>query len=389
MALIRKRKLTDQQARRIEKQQKSQQNLDDTRLLDGMVVANYGKQLEVQATSLPKQMPEKPTVALDEPEPFWQPIALHSVWRCHTRTNLDLIATGDKVRWIADPNTGLGRIEAVYDRHNIITRPDRYHKLKPIAANVDILAIVCAPLPAPSAQLIDRYLVACHVADITPLLVLNKADLLTGLFQDGLVESEGEAKDNHSALQLLKDYEKLGYQTLITQAEIFDGTADASDTANDINSNSPALTAQLKQVVDHKTVIFAGQSGVGKSSSVNQLLPNVTQSVNEISTISQLGQHTTTTSKLLPFNPNDLSQGAIIDTPGIREYGLWHLTKDQILAGFIELAPLSGLCRFRDCKHTQNTPECAMWQAVARGEVLPRRVENMVSLQTESQTDDY
>lgn len=389
MALIRKRKLTDQQARRIEKQQKSQQNLDDTRLLDGMVVANYGKQLEVQATSLPKQMPEKPTVALDEPEPFWQPIALHSVWRCHTRTNLDLIATGDKVRWIADPNTGLGRIEAVYDRHNIITRPDRYHKLKPIAANVDILAIVFAPLPAPSAQLIDRYLVACHVADITPLLVLNKADLLTGLFQDGLVESEGEAKDNHSALQLLKDYEKLGYQTLITQAEIFDGTADASDTANDINSNSPALTAQLKQVVDHKTVIFAGQSGVGKSSLVNQLLPNVTQSVNEISTISQLGQHTTTTSKLLPFNPNDLSQGAIIDTPGIREYGLWHLTKDQILAGFIELAPLSGLCRFRDCKHTQNTPECAMWQAVARGEVLPRRVENMVSLQTESQTDDY
>ncbi len=389
MALIRKRKLTDQQARRIEKQQKSQQNLDDTRLLDGMVVANYGKQLEVQATSLPKQMPEKPTVALDEPEPFWQPIALHSVWRCHTRTNLDLIATGDKVRWIADPNTGLGRIEAVYDRHNIITRPDRYHKLKPIAANVDILAIVFAPLPAPSAQLIDRYLVACHVADITPLLVLNKADLLTGLFQDGLVESEGEAKDNHSALQLLKDYEKLGYQTLITQAEIFDGTADASDTANDINSNSPALTAQLKQVVDHKTVIFAGQSGVGKSSLVNQLLPNVTQSVNEISTISQLGQHTTTTSKLLPFNPNDLSQGAIIDTPGIREYGLWHLTKDQILAGFIELAPLSGLCRFRDCKHTQNTPECAMWQAVARGEVLPRRIENMVSLQTESQTDDY
>ena len=389
MALIRKRKLTDQQARRIEKQQKSQQNLDDTRLLDGMVVANYGKQLEVQATSLPKQMPEKPTVALDEPEPFWQPIALHSVWRCHTRTNLDLIATGDKVRWIADPNTGLGRIEAVYDRHNIITRPDRYHKLKPIAANVDILAIVFAPLPAPSAQLIDRYLVACHVADITPLLVLNKADLLTGLFQDGLVESEGEAKDNHSALQLLKDYEKLGYQTLITQAEIFDGTADASDTANDINSNSPAPTAQLKQVVDHKTVIFAGQSGVGKSSLVNQLLPNVTQSVNEISTISQLGQHTTTTSKLLPFNPNDLSQGAIIDTPGIREYGLWHLTKDQILAGFIELAPLSGLCRFRDCKHTQNTPECAMWQAVARGEVLPRRVENMVSLQTESQTDDY
>lgn len=363
MALIRKRKLTDQQARRIEKQQKTQQNLDDTRMLDGVVVANYGKQLEVQATSLPLQLPEKPSVAPDEPEPFWQPLELHSVWRCHTRTNLDLIATGDKVRWIADPNTGLGRIEAVYDRHNIITRPDRYHKLKPIASNVDILAIVFASLPAPSAQLIDRYLVACHHSQIEPLLVLNKADLL----------KDACLKDNSSALQLLQDYEKLGYQTLVTQAE---------------NPEASHLDT-LKNVVSNKTVIFAGQSGVGKSSLVNQLLPNVYQSVNEISTISQLGQHTTTTSKFLPFNPTDLSQGAIIDTPGIREYGLWHLNKDEILAGFIELSPLSGLCRFRDCKHTPTTPDCAMWQAVENGEVLARRVENLVILQEESQKDAF
>lgn len=358
MALIRKRKLTDQQARRIEKQQKSQQNLDDSRLMDGVVVANYGKQLEVQVTSLPSQFPNKPLTLPDEPEPFWQPIVLHSIWRCHTRTNLDLIATGDKVRWIADPNTGLGRIEAVYDRHNIITRPDRYHKLKPIAANVDILAIVFAPLPIASAQLIDRYLVACHHANITPLLVLNKADLL---------------KDDHSALQLLEDYQKLGYPTLITQAA----------------TRSNGECSDIKTVASHKTVIFAGQSGVGKSSLVNQLLPNVNQSVNQISTLSQLGQHTTTTSKLLPFDPTDLSKGAIIDTPGIREYGLWHLSKDEILAGFIELAPLSSLCRFRDCKHTQTTPDCAMWQAVENGEVLARRIQNLLILQAESRADSF
>lgn len=358
MALIRKRKLTDQQARRIEKQQKSQQNLDDSRLMDGVVVANYGKQLDVQVTSLPSAIPEQPSIDPDDPEPFWQPIELHGIWRCHTRTNLELIATGDKVRWIADPNTGLGRIEAVYDRHNIITRPDRYHKLKPIAANVDILAIVFAPLPAPSAQLIDRYLVACHYADIEPLLVLNKADLLV---------------ENNSALQLLDDYKKLGYHTLITQAQ------------------NPTTThlVELKNLVAKKTVIFAGQSGVGKSSLVNQLLPEVQQPVNEISTISQLGQHTTTTSKLLPFDPTDLSQGAIIDTPGIREYGLWHLSKDEILAGFVELAPLAGLCRFRDCKHTQITPDCALWQAVEQGDVLARRVENLVTLQAESQAADF
>lgn len=356
MALIRKRKLTDQQTRRIEKQQKTQQVLDHDSLMDGVVIANYGKQLEVQAISLPAVIPDKPVVADGEPVPFWQDITLHSVWRCHTRTNLPLIATGDKVRFTADPNTGLGRIEAIYDRFNIITRPDRYHKLKPVAANVDILAIVFAPLPAPSAQLIDRYLVASHYADVKPLLMLNKADLLTN-------------PELANTQTLLAEYQALGYDTLITQS-----TGDLGD---------------LSETVKDKTVIFAGQSGVGKSSLINHLLPNAEQLVNDISVISQLGQHTTTTSRLMPFNPADLSQGAIIDTPGIREYGLWHLSKDDILAGFVELAPLAGQCRFRDCKHTESTPGCALWQAVAAGDVLARRVENLVTLQAETQTDSY
>ncbi|MFW2176528.1 MULTISPECIES: ribosome small subunit-dependent GTPase A [unclassified Moraxella] len=356
MALIRKRKLTDQQTRRIAKQQQQGQAVDNDTLMDGIVISNFGKQLDVQATTLPKQLPQKPTIAPNEPEPFWQAIELHSVWRCHTRTNLPLIATGDKVRFSADPNTGLGRIEAIYDRANIINRPDRYHKLKPIASNVDILAIVFAPLPAPSAQLIDRYLVACHYSNIQPLLILNKADLLSD-------------PNHQSAKDLLDTYAKLGYATLTTQAK-----GDLSE---------------LEATVKNKTVIFAGQSGVGKSSLVNKLLPNVEQLVNEISVISQLGQHTTTTSRLMPFDKTDLAKGAIIDTPGIREYGLWHLDKADILAGFIELEPLASQCRFRDCKHTQNTPNCAMWQAVADGEVLASRVENLVLLQEETQTQAF
>lgn len=356
MALIRKRKLTDQQTRRIVKQQQQGQAVDNQQLMNGIVIANYGKQLEVQALSLPEIMPKKPMVADGEPEPFWQAIELNSVWRCHTRTNLPLIATGDKVRFIADPNTGMGRIEAIYDRVNVINRPDRYHKLKPIASNVDLLAIVFAPLPAPSAQLIDRYLVACHYSDIQPLLILNKADLLA-------------EPTYQTAQDLLNNYAKLGYDTLITQSN------------GDLNA--------LKNVVKHKTVIFAGQSGVGKSSLVNQLLPHSEQSVNEISVISQLGQHTTTTSRFLPFDHADLSLGAVIDTPGIREYGLWHLDKDDILAGFIELEPLASACRFRDCKHTPNTPNCALWQAVEAGDVSASRVENLVILQEETQTQDF
>lgn len=352
MALIRKRKLTDQQTRRIQKQQKQQQSIHLDNLMDGIVIANYGKQLDVQSLSLPKQLPAKPLAKANEPEPFWQEITLHSVWRCHTRTNLPLIATGDRVRFVADPNTGLGRIEAMYDRQNVIFRPDRYHKLKPIASNVDILAIVFAPIPLPSAQLIDRYLVACHLANINPLLILNKADLI-----------------DDNATTLLKEYQQLGYAGIITQ--------------------SNADLSALRQIIDNKTVIFAGQSGVGKSSLINELLPNVGQLVNEISTMSQLGQHTTTTSRFLPFEPTDLSKGAVIDTPGIREYGLWHISADEILQGFSELAPLASQCRFRDCKHTPNTPNCALWHAVHTGDVLARRVENLVLLQQESQDNKF
>lgn len=136
-------------------------------------------------------------------------------------------------------------------------------------------------------------------------------------------------------------------------------------------------------------MIFAGQSGVGKSSLINALLPESAQEVNVISTNSQLGQHTTTTSRLLPFDPSDLSQGGIVDTPGIREYGIWHLTPEDIITGFVELAPLAGECKFRDCKHTENSKGCALWQAVNAGDVLRRRVENLVTLQAEADTPNY
>lgn len=364
MALIRQRKLNKQQLRRISKQQQDAVHIDDDDLLDGVVIAHYGKQLEVQATSLPARLPTPPTVADDEPEPFWRAIELHDVWRCHTLTNLPMLTAGDKVRWTADPNTGLGRIETLLPRQSLITRPDRYHKLKPVVANVDILAIVFAPLPAPAASLIDRYLVVAHHCGVRPLLILNKADLLND-------------SDHISAKQLLDDYHQLGYDTLITQACVDDDV------------DLAGLDQHLKALLADKLVVFAGQSGVGKSSLINALLPNSEQSVNVISENSKLGQHTTTTSRLLPFYQDDLTQGGIVDTPGIREYGIWHLSPDDIIAGFVELAPLVEQCRFRDCKHTDNSKGCALRQAVADGKVLKRRVDNLVTLQAEADTQDY
>lgn len=231
MALIRKRRLTEQQQRRIQKQHKTRQEEADTSQdLEGLVVQHYGRQLEVQALSVPELHPEKPVVAEGEPEPFWKEIEMGSVWRCHTRTNLELLVTGDRVKWQADPNTGLGIITAIHPRKSLLTRPDRYHKVKPVAANISLIVIVFAPLPEPAPGLIDRYLVACADAEIHALLVLNKSDLL---------------KENDPILELLKEYENLGYEVMQTQSD----------------GDLTELSARLND----ETVAFVGQSGVGKS----------------------------------------------------------------------------------------------------------------------------
>lgn len=347
MSLIRRRKLTKNQTRQIKKNQGVL--VDDGTLASGVIVSHFGKQLDVQITDLPDVLPG---FAKDNAPDL---IRVGDVWRCHTRTNLPMMAAGDRVKLSIDATAGMGRIEVLSKRHTLITRPDRYHKVKPVAANVDTLAIVFAPLPKPATNLIDRYLLVARLSGVRPLLVLNKADLLSG---------------SEDVQQIYQEYqaigERYGFDAIQTSSLSHDGLD------------------ELKSKLKGKLTIFAGQSGVGKSSLINKILPNANQSTNVISIGSQLGQHTTTTSRLLPFDDTNLNKGGIIDTPGIREYGIWHLSSDDIMMGFDELIAFNGRCQFRDCNHASNAKGCALWQAVLGGEILARRVESFNALVAEA-----
>ena len=265
------------------------------------------------------------------------------IFRCNLRRTLDSVVVGDRVIWREghEKLQGIsGVIEAVQPRQNELARPDYYDGLKVMAANIDRIIIVSSVLPTLSLNIIDRYLVICETADIPAVILLNKVDLLN-------------EKEWREAEQQLEIYQKIGYQTLMISAEN--------------GKNMEKLTALLSQ----GTSIFVGQSGVGKSSLINRILPEVNAQTGEVSETSGLGQHTTTTSRLYHLPQG----GSLIDSPGIREFGLWHLEPEQITQGYREFQAYLGTCKFRDCKHAED-PECALREAVVQGKIHPIRFEN-------------
>ncbi|AAP95905.1 ribosome biogenesis GTPase RsgA [[Haemophilus] ducreyi] len=263
--------------------------------------------------------------------------------RCNLRRTLKNVVVGDHVSWRKGSQQlqGIsGVIEAVYPRHNELSRPDYYDGIKVMASNIDQIIIISAVMPVLSLNIIDRYLVICENAGIPALIVLNKIDLLS-------------EQERQHVQQQLAIYENIGYQTLC------------------LSANTGENMDKLDRYLANGTSIFVGQSGVGKSSLINQLLPEVHAITGAISDISGLGQHTTTASRLY-----HLPQGGnLIDSPGIREFGLWHLTPEQITLGYCEFQTILGNCKFRDCKHNTD-PGCAIKHAVEKGLINPIRFEN-------------
>lgn len=321
-----KRKLTRQQRWRIEKIQAERaaradkQAERETQALEageygheqsGRVIAHFGRSLDIRGPD-------------DD--------ALH---RCHLRANLDSLVTGDRVVW-RQATDGSGVVVARDSRDNVLERPDSRGQLKPVAANIDQILIVFAVEPAPFANLIDRYLVAAEATGITPVLVLNKTDLLP---EDG-----GELG------RLLERYRTLGYQVVRA------------------TTRGAAGLAALHQQLTGRTSVFVGQSGVGKSSLIDRLLPDEALRIGALSEESRKGTHTTTTARLYSLPAG----GELIDSPGIREFGLGHLDDQQITEGFIEFREYLGRCRFRDCRH-RNEPGCALLDAVDREAISAER----------------
>ncbi len=326
--MAKKPKLTHRQKRQVAANRSkrlnaapSQETINTADLIPGRVVGRFGKHADVEIADKEN----------------------HRIYRCHIRRTIDSVVCGDDVLMSKDDNSNAslqGVIEIVKDRRSMLSRPDYYDGIKPVAANIDQIIIVSAVLPAVSLNIIDRYLVACENIQIHPLIAMNKVELL----------SDEESNQLKADLEI---YEQLGYSILYTSCKTQKGLDE--------------LNACLKE----KTNIFVGQSGVGKSSLINQLLPNADELVGEISETSGLGQHTTTTAKLLHLPCG----GDLIDSPGVREFGLWHLTQEEVTWGFIEFRQYLGGCKFRDCKHL-NDPGCMIREAVEEGKISQVRFES-------------
>ncbi|MEQ8953241.1 MAG: small ribosomal subunit biogenesis GTPase RsgA [Gammaproteobacteria bacterium] len=316
-----KRRLTRQQRERIAAKQEDQLSAstasENREKYSGLVISHFGQQLDIEP----------------DPGSRFPPII-----RCHQRANLPVLVTGDRVAWQAEGDD-TGVVLAMDQRRSVFGRPDPGGQFRPLAANVDRVLVVIAPLPELFPNLIDRYLVAIEHLQLQAMLVLNKLDLLDDGSQQKI--------DN-----ILSIYEGLGYETAR------------------VSALSGSGCQALCQALTGHTTVLVGQSGVGKSSLINALAGDQAAPVGDLSEAKYKGTHTTTATRLFHLPGFD-----VIDSPGIREFHLTHIDASAVLAGFPELRELAPLCKFRDCAHDQE-PGCAIKAAVAKGEIEQSRLDS-------------
>lgn len=257
------------------------------------------------------------------------------------------IAVGDRVKFELEPDSENGLITALLPRKNYIIRKsiNLSKQAQIIAANLDqAFLIVTLSSPRTSLGFIDRFLVTAEAYSVPTSLIINKVDL-------------HDEEDHEFYLQLKSIYEKIGYPCYEVSA------------LEGINMNL------ISDLLKDKITLFSGHSGVGKSTLINYLLPNLDIKTGEISDWSNKGQHTTTFANMHPLPQG----GYLIDTPGIRELGVIDIEKAELSHFFPEIFKISEGCRFNNCQHF-NEPGCAVLKAVEHGEIAISRYESYESI---------
>jgi ribosome biogenesis GTPase len=257
------------------------------------------------------------------------------------RGKKSLIACGDQVS-LGPLHDSEAQILSHAPRNSLLYRSDQWTQ-KIIAANATQVILVVATEPGFSDELISRALVACVHQQLRALIVLNKADLSAGL---------------PAARAQLHPFTALNLPLIELSAR------------GDVSPLAPWLADQVS--------VLVGQSGMGKSTLVNALLPGAGAATREISTALDSGKHTTTHARLYALPAG----GQLIDSPGLQEFGLAHLQRGAIELGFVEFAPYLGQCKYRDCRH-ENEPDCAIKAAVQAGQISPRRLTHFVTIASE------
>ena len=259
---------------------------------------------------------------------------------CQTLRKLDTVVVGDQVL-LSISSPGQGRIERILPRRSVLQRPSRGDQIRAVAANIDTIFVVFAAEPECDFLLIDQYLAICENCNIDAALVFNKVDL----------------PHTDTVEQNLSHYQSLGYRLFKVSAH-----------------QGVGLDA-LTQALQGRISLFAGQSGVGKSSLSNALLPDKTLKINSVSETTRHGRHTTTAATLYHLPTG----GDLIDSPGVAIFGLAGLSEAQLAWGFREFQTLIGDCRFNDCRHV-NDKDCAVRQAAEDGKIDVARYQRFLKL---------